>query len=37
MKNNKVLEQMVKQMIWKTSALASYRKLYTIDKWFDSS
>ena len=31
MKNNKVLEQMVKQMIWKTSALASYRKLYVYD------
>ena len=33
MKNNEVLEQMVKQMIWKTSAhTASY--MYTIDKWF---
>ena len=33
MKNNEVLEQMVKQMIWKTSAhTASY--MYTIDKLF---
>ena len=33
MKNNEVLEQMVKQMIWKTSAhTVSY--MYTIDKLF---
>ena len=33
MKNNEVLEQMVKQMIWKTSAhTTSY--MYTIDKLF---